>query len=142
MTCRGCRATEGPGASRPLSCSSLNTHTLYWNGTDGMPGRQNKLQYVSEMLSGLGTISHVRVGLRAVSGHRGSSSSSLFVYSPLSAEVTEIGLCNQNSIAMVCIQNPPQIESYNDRKAIAVSSGLHKGKWQHSLVWNMRSSRL
>lgn len=56
------------------------THTLHWNGTDGMPGWQNKLQYVSEILSGLGTIAHVRVGqegLRAV--HVEGGARSLFI---------------------------------------------------------------
>lgn len=96
-----------------------------------MPGRQNKLQYVSEMLSGLGTIPHVRAGLRAVSGHRGVllQLSVYVVYSPLSAEVTESGVCNQNSISMVCIKNPPQIESHADREGMAMCSpAAQRGK--------------
>lgn len=114
---------------RALSLAAAWTHTLYWNGTDGMPGRQNKLQYVSEMLSGLGTISHVRLRLRAVSGHRGSSSSSLFIYSPLSAEVTESRVCSSwNSISMVCIKNPTQIESRTDRGGSAMSSSGYTEK--------------
>ncbi|XP_020791153.2 multivesicular body subunit 12Bb isoform X3 [Boleophthalmus pectinirostris] len=34
-------------AQRPHApAAAASTHSLHWNGTDGMPGRQNKLQYV------------------------------------------------------------------------------------------------
>ncbi len=44
------------GAPADLLAQALASpgSSLYWNGTDGKPGRQNKRQYVSKMSSGSG----------------------------------------------------------------------------------------